>query len=368
MPPSFLSPNHLTLCFASDRWEQVVSQLSQAILVSVTRALHPQSKHLPRVLHDLTRVENRPSCLTEMAYEWCSVICENYSSVVGGEELLPLALEVGFRHLDPQGGRIAVKLTHTEHHRELADIIFESKDYEAIADLLCAWTSRSSGHQPSTLLKAYAGHLVGLSRTQSSRFKGQRDVEPLSSRRLQRHAIRAVGLIGFQGFKEVGVVGFCGLLDKLHVSVEDVDRESKSNWVRLLADTINSTEGIQHLSHPHWEFLTKHPEPLPLRVAQNPDIIASLEGNQDWDKLECWMGVVWMLWPLISGKMKVEDLQRATLSLFRQRPGAIQKLRKWMGQRSPRTLETFQQICNQASPEAARQDIPYVFADNRSTL
>jgi hypothetical protein len=34
-------------------------------------------------------------------------------------------------------------ITHTEHHRGLVDVVFESQESEAIADLLHAWTMKS---------------------------------------------------------------------------------------------------------------------------------------------------------------------------------------------------------------------------------
>ena len=366
MPPPFLSLSKpLTLHFASDRLEQVVSQLSQAIVSDIC-APHPQFHRLSCVLYGLSCVDNRPNCLREVAYGWCSVICENYASVAGGEELLSLALEIGFRHLDPRDGQIAVELTHTKHHRKLADIIFESGDHEVIADLLCAWTSWSSGHQPPTFLKAYAGHLVNLSQTQST---SEEDDDPSSSQRLRRHLIRAVGLIDFQEFEGVGVVAFCGLLDKLCVSTRDIGWEQQ--WARLLVDTIKSSEGIQHLPHRYWELLPEFAMMASPSTTSgwSPDVIVFLEANQEWDKLEHWMRAVWMGW---FDNVDVEDAQRATLLLFHQRPGAIQRLKEWMGWWSglwdKPVPEAFQQICEEAFPKPAQQDAPYVSVDCYGTL
>ena len=278
-----------------------MSQLLQPISSAICTP-HPGCKLLPYILHDLTRMESHPSLLTEAAYEWCSLICENYSGLVNGEKLLLLALEAGFRHLDPRGGQILAKLTHTEHHTKLVDIVFGSGDTEAIADLLQAWTSRSSSHQPPTSFKRCAGYLINLFlhapspyycapspspyyrapspyhcapspyhhapspyHPASSYYRAPspyhrapspyRSVDPPHSQRLRKLVIYAIELIGFQEFEQVGVREFCGLLDTLHVSTKDIG--SKENWARLLLDAIQSPQGAQYLPHPYWELLAE---------------------------------------------------------------------------------------------------------------
>jgi hypothetical protein len=107
---------------------------------------------------------------------------------------------------------IEAVLTHTEHHRGLVDVVFQSQESEVIADLLHAWTTESMSHDPAyTLLGFCAEHLVGL-----------HDLVPFSPR-LRRLVIRSVELIGYKGFEGVGVERFIGLLNHLHVTVEDMD-------------------------------------------------------------------------------------------------------------------------------------------------
>ena len=359
----------------------------------------------------LTKMEDTPSWLTEMAYEWCSVICENYSSLEDRERLLFLALEVGFRHLNPKASWISAKLTHTEHHRKLVDIVFEgSEDGEAVADLLYAWTS-ASWSRPYISLEVCAEHLIGLLEPKipscgyitdyksvqsnvpctrhlkphyrSIRYPSRRSANPVdllsSSQRLQQLVICTIGLIGFWEFKRVDVEGFYRLLDHLHVCAKDV--EHKEYWARLLLDAIQSPEGIQHVSYPYWELLVELSisESWLLRdVVWSPHIIAPLEASREWDKLECWISVGWMLlgssgfsvsypsgvgptpYPALSiqeleeqmgqwNEGQQEDLKCVTLSLFRQQQGAIQKLEKWMEQWSKiqrkDVPDSFQQIC-----------------------
>lgn len=295
------------------------------------------------MLCDLTKWGQRPSRLTTMAYELCSVICENYSKLPHGKELLLRSLEIGFRHLGPQDSRISATLTHTEHHRHMVDAVFESMDEEVISDLLHAWTSiDSDGNGPYALLDMCAGHLVGL--------------RP-SSQRLRRLVIRAVELIGSQRFGQVGVEESVELLDALRVGVEDID--DGTQWAALLLDTIQHPEGIQCLSYPYWELLVELSIPvprLPRYTAWASRIMNSLEDAEEWDKLGCWMGVIWM------AGITTEDLERVTLLLFRQRPCAIETLEQWMERWSKShnrvVPKAFHQICEKARLEATQQDPP----------
>ena len=300
------------------------------------------------MLLDLANWERRPSCLTTAAYEWCSVISEKYSNPEDGKNLLVLSLEIGFRQLDHKLPQILTKLTHTEHHRRMADVVFESGNEEAIADLLHAWTPHSDSHEPPPSLKMYARHLVGL-----------RPASP----RLRRLVIRAVGLIGYQGFAQVE--GFFTLLDQLSAGVEDMDGNG-GQWAALLLDTIQSPDNIQHLPYPYWELLTElsilesqHLE----GVTRSPDVVKYLEGGgHGWDKLECWMGIVWMAWLPETGSTAEGEVRVATLSLFRQRTGAVQKLERWMERWSGRcgkvVPQSFQQTCEQARNDAVQQAGP----------
>jgi len=278
-----------------------------------------------------------------MAYEWCSVICENYSDPVDVEELL-LSLEIGFRHLNPQYPQMEAKLSHTEHHQKLINIVINNGD-EVTADLLHAWTSTSSSHEQYMALDVCVGHLVNMQ---------------YPSQRLRRLVIRFVELIGYQGFEQVGVEGFVGLLNDLHVSVRDMD--VKTYWARLLLDTIQSSEGVQHLSHPYWELLVELAisESQTLKGhAYSPQIITFLLKASEWDKLECWLGVVWIVWPPNDDETTEKDMKNVMQLLFYHQPSAIQKLKQWMVRWSIECYVdaplSFRQICRQAL-EGVQQD------------
>ena len=334
--------------FGSDRLELILRQLSKA-LISAINSAQPQHKPIEDVLFDLARLENRPYYVAEMAYEWCSAICGNYKSLEG-ERILPHALNAGFHHLDSREWSIPAKFTHTEHHRELIDIIFKGGDGEAIADLLCAWAPEFYSHEPAyALLSLCTGHLVDL--------PNRMDL----SLRLRQVVIRSVETIGYEGFKEVGTKRFAELLNNLHFGVEDFPYTYK--WTSIFLEIIRSSEGVRHLSVRSWELLAEFTiiDPWALRgSACDPQVTTSLLEGQEWDKLECWMGIVWMAWPPQTDTT-VEDLERAMAQLFRQRPGAIQKLTRWMERWSEFSAnevpEAFQRICKQPH-ETARLDTP----------
>ena len=342
-------PSNHSLCLSvSDRLERIPSQFSQAI-VSAIHPSHPRFEYLPHVLRELTELENRPDHFTTMAYKWCSEICANCSDLADREELLLLSLEIGFCHLDRRYQRMSAGLSHTEHHQQMVDIVFDSADDEVIADLLHAWTSKSESHGPHPSLSMCARHLVRL--------------QP-ASERLRGLVIRSVYLIGFRGFKAVGVEQFVGLLNDLGIGVEDVD--NKGGWVLLLLDVIKSSEGIQRLSKRCWELLGELTVSWSWMLGASiwsSHVMTLLEGGQEWDKLECWVGVVWMLWPPTAGGATEENVERVMSSLFRRRPDAIRKLEqrmeRWSEKNDYDVPELFQRICARARSEAARWDTRY---------
>jgi hypothetical protein len=79
--------------------------------------------------------------------------------------------------------------------------------------------------------------------------------------------------------------------------------------------------------------------------------MSSLIDAREWNKLECWTGVIWIMWPQESDDT-AEALKSATTLLFRPQPGAIPKLtgwiEKWAGGHPWGCIpRSFQQICEQ---------------------
>ena len=327
--------------------EHILRQLSEAIHSAIvyTKA---HLGFIPHVLRDLVDLESRPECLTEIAYDWCFVIYKNRQSLGDWEGLILTSLEIGFRHPLPQDLIIVPPRTHTEYYLGMVDIVFKSQNGDAIADLLYSWTI---GYYPRHIqLDTCAERLVCL-----------HNLVPFTSR-LRRLVILSVELIGYERFEGVGMERFVGLLNHLHVTAEDIDDEYR--WARLLLDTIKSFEGTRLLSHWYWELLVELTISQSMRlrrVTYNSQIATFLTEAQEWNKLECWIGTVWILWPPEADGITEEDLGCSTLLLFRQRPGAFQKLEQWVERWSQKagndTPESFQRICEQAQ-EAAQRDIP----------
>ena len=269
-------------------------------------------------------------------------MCENHQGFEDWESL-HVSLEIGFRHLDSRRLHIPARLTHTENHRGLVNVVFKSPKSEVIVDLLYAWTVRDySLGKAQTLLGICTGHIIGL-----------HHLVPFSSR-LRRLVIRSVELIGYKVFGGVEVERFIDLLEYLHVTVEDMDKGFK--WAKILLVTLQSSKGVQHLSHWYWELLVElsisWSQFLRGDITYSPQITTFLTEAQEWSKLECWMGTVWMMWPPGTSGVTEGDLAHSTLLLFHQRPGAAQKLEQWMERWSQKhgenIPEPFQQICKQA--------------------
>ena len=69
--------------FTGNRMEHILDQLSKAILSAIddTRTHQKSIRHMSC---DLVRLGNRPERSAGMAYEWCSVICENHERLQVG--------------------------------------------------------------------------------------------------------------------------------------------------------------------------------------------------------------------------------------------------------------------------------------------
>ena len=336
--------------FTSDFTEQILGQLSKAILLAVKGDL-AQRRSIPRILRDLAKLEIRPTCLTLFAYEWCSAIYENREHLEGWEGLLLVCLELGFRHFDAQRPPTDITLTHTEHHRGLVDIVFKSRESEVIADFLHAWTTAYN-------LPEQAGEMASIC---TGLLAGLHNLVPFSPR-LRRLAICFVEIAGYRGFESAGVEKLIDLLNHLRVTVEEMHLEYR--WSSLLLDVIRFSEGPRRLSHLYWEFLVELAVSKPWWLGYGdtnaPKIAKALIDAEEWGKLECWIGIEWVF----SGSAGIieEDLEHPMLLLFRQRPGAAQKLEQWMERWSQRCKkdipESFQRILTRAHEAVQRQDAP----------
>ena len=340
--------------FASVCLERVAFQLSHAIITAIPAA-HPRHPRLRGTLLELAKWDNRPDWLRTMAYEWCSAICERYQGVEDGKELLFTSLKISFRGLGVRDYFTDQGLVHTKHHRHMADIAFDSGDDEVIVDLLQAWTGTRNHSNTSELLELLDTLPRNLVRLQI-----------FTSQTLRRLVIRSVEHLGRQQIEQVGVEEFTALLDRLNVGIDDMDFEP--NWLNLLLYVVRSPQGRRSLSHPYWELMVELSAAvhelwfLDYPINDDLQVMFSLEEEEEWDTLECWSGLVWLQrLPKIDTIPK--DLERVTISLFRQRPGAVQKLKQWVQRsrmsRVPECLQCLRLICERGGLQVvSRQDTP----------
>ena len=326
--------------------ERVKSQLSHAIVTAIPTS-HSHHLLLRGVLHELVKWDSRSNQLRERAYEWCSAICKTYPDLEDGKELLFLSLKIGFRGLDFRHPLADITLDHTEHHRRMVDVVFNSGDDEVIADLLQAWGS--TGFVIPELLAACARCLIDLWHV------------PSASQRLRRLVIRSVKFIGFQEFERVGVKEFAELLGRLNIGANDVDHPFQ--WLEIFVSIVRFPQGRRSLPHSYCKLMVELTIAWPWLSSGLDDyerVMVSLEEEEEWDILEYWAGVVWILRRPKIGEVP-EDVERVTLSLFRQRPDAIQKLEQWLRRStadgSLECVECIQWICERGGlGMAPRQD------------
>jgi len=222
------------------------------------------------------------------------------------------------------------------------------------------------------LLNLWVAYLVSLGRVTSF------------SQRLRRLTIYPITSPAFHRpsrlFEPAGAEGIIMLLDRLGIGIDDVpDMDDKCSLLTLLAEVVGSPEGRRSLSYPYWELILELALGLVgdgalndvwLDEIQSPErrtprstnyevmqVMVSLEEAQEWDKLECWMGFVWYTLWCLKTDLIPEDVERVTLSLLRQRPGAAKKLERQLQRvtvdNTTQCLEHLQRVCEQAGLESA---------------
>lgn len=159
------------------------------------------------------------------------------------------------------------------------------------------------------------------------------------------------------------MVEFVGLLNDLQICENDINYGFE--WLKILLSTIQCSVEPQSLSHSYWELLLKfavHWSGRPIFRAHDSHVVMALDSCKEWDKLKCWIGIIWMIWPPEGGETGEEDLKHIMLSLSHQKPGAIQELEKQMEQWSSEwpwvnISESFQQICQQIYDNTAQRSV-----------
>ena len=345
--------------FTREHLDQIAERVDSAF-ISVLNTAHPRRTIIWDMLHGFSKLEVDRQDFTRMAHRWCVAILKNREGCDNWRSLVTLSLQIGFRRVDERFPTTYLDLTLTEDHQELFDAVLSSNDSEAIADLLQAFTVEDSPNGPAHT----SCHICAL-----SIFDLHNRVTVPSSPRLRRLFARSISQIGFERLEEVGVGAgnFVELLNHFHTNGEELDPKIASDL--LLMGAFQSPEGVQHLVLQCWESLVEVIILFPWRLSlgvflpgspetdpqpYNSCVTTSLLDEQEWDKLECWIGVVWMTWPPETDDVNV-DLKCAMVPLFRQRPGAIRKLTEWVERWSKERNEpvpaSFYQTCEQAREE-----------------
>jgi hypothetical protein len=115
--------------------------------------------------------------------------------------------------------------------------------------------------------------------------------------------------------------------------------DAGSTWMDLLIRVLLTPVGQMRLSSHYWLLLGNLISVLRrthLAGGRQTEVMKLLEETQDWDKLETWMLVVW--WSKYDSgcdseydsdliPIPIQDIERATLTLFRQQPSVIPKFK-----------------------------------------
>ena len=327
---------------------------------------------LQTLLGFLAAWEERPECLTPMAYQWCSAFSEmirgpgsdwtyspeayfhhNLSQMgdtlprpesrfnevgpgcdlfhyargpqrdlnpYGYVELLFKTLEIGFRLVRPGHLRPGLRLNHTPHQDRVFEVAFSGGGDEVIADAVCTWiTATDSGCSPADL---FAHHFFNcVERTTSF------------SPKLRQMSIHAICRTWSSGLI-MSAPETIRLLNHLEAGVGDVrGRREQLRWVYLLIEVIRSPTGFESLSSHNWHLLgglmriVKPSLRLSFPVLRDIEVARSLEEAEDWEKLEVWLAAIWgslMISSVLIPEL-MEGIEPMTLKVSLRQRSALQR-------------------------------------------
>jgi hypothetical protein len=253
--------------------------------------------------------------------------------------LLPMILEIGFRLAGPGHGRPALRTFHREWTFKS---VFSNEDDESIADAATVWVIGGDRTPPGSFVCYFAERME-----RSTPF----------SPRLRQVAIRVIERFWCSEL-EASELEIVRLLDRLGVDVEDM--VEKYTWAQLLVGVIRLPAGLESLSSHYWRLLVKLAQAVRYVVYFTPrdvEMMRLLEEAGDWERLEDWTVVIWLLSPQDNLK---EDVKQVTLKLLLQRPSALARLENLYrtGPMYYRDKDKLQQICDQARAEHLPSESP----------
>jgi hypothetical protein len=302
-----------------------------------------------------------------MAYQWCSAVSKKIRDHRGDEptsedlsssdyhnhygRILSLSLAIAFRHIGSKDDFLRGRLSHTPHDEWMLDTIFTRGDDDAIADALYVGIVDDE----VTLSGSWTRRLLKL-------IERGRPFSP----RLRWTILHFVQKVGYRVSRNAELEFVC-LLNNLEVSVGETGDAGRA-WMVLLIYVLSTPMGQGRLSSHYWLLLGNLISVFPewhFADDRQTDLMKSLEGAQDWEKLETWMLVIW--WSgYNSGPVPIQDIERATLTLFRQQPSAIPKFEDLLEVRTQsfsRPLfdirkDVLRRICDEARAEHSRLGTP----------
>jgi len=365
-------------------------------------------QYIEYLLEFLAAWEERPACLTPMAYQWCSAISEAAGRPGPGEppddqptwgqhrhrrqlRLRPqdLAAEVfltqdvesGFSEAGP--GCDPVRLDDTSHRARryphtltpdsyvhllstTLDIGFRlaapSHDQPALHSdhtPYHEWVFETafSSRDDEVIADAVSAWIMDRVRAPPGSFvryfTGRVERDTPFPQRLRRITLHAIGRIHDSELKMSGLEAI-RLLNGLNVDADEVEWEY--GLVRLLIEVICSPMGSENLSSHNWRLLDKLAADVLFDralVSRDVEVMRLLEAAEDWEKLEVWMGILWWFIPSDHERESesMRDIEQATLKLLSQRPLALPRFKDLGGRIRDSGGVALRRICDQALAE-----------------
>ena len=360
--------------------ENILSHLSPKVTAVIA---DENSVHcLVFLLEFLAAWKNRPTCLSEMACEWCSALLEVVGKPRPGgtiidlstlmqtsglrparlrpqdlsashfQDVLPRIAETGFsgvrvdhtpdairrskQHRTPElyayllhvilevGFRLAgtrsvwgcIPLNYGSHRERMLEDVFSSDDDEIIADAVTMWIMNGVRKPLDSFARYFAKRM---------------EREASFSERLRELSLRVIERTWHSGYRVPGPETVL-LLNRLDIGVHDAQRE---NMPDLLAGVLRSPAGLEGLSPSYWRTVEElivirdHPWTLESRDVEVMRLLRNRKADDDWEKLEIWMLVVWACLRRSSVAISppMEEIQQTTLELLSRRSTALPKFK-----------------------------------------
>ena len=150
------------------------------------------------------------------------------------------------------------------------------------------------------------------------------------------------------------------LLNRLDVDVDDV--VERHDWVRLLVEVIALPAGPEGLSSHYWHLLGELTLGTSCWIPGLPsvEVMGLLEEAGDWEKLEVWMMVTWQSLDYDIPVPAIGDVERVTLKLLMRRASALLRFEDLCvcGSLQDQERTKLRWICDQAQAEQLSFESP----------